>query len=81
MFGSVDEDEGGLLLALPAWACPRRKRRCRRRLRRRQRVQPPTRLLIWDPQGSSSVLLLAVGPGLAHKPDRRGATSDEADSE
>jgi hypothetical protein len=37
-------------------------------------------LSIRDLQGSSSVLPLAVGPRLAYKPDRRGATSDDADS-
>jgi hypothetical protein len=37
-------------------------------------------LLIRDPQGSSKVLLLAMGPTLAHKPNRRGAKSDNTDS-
>jgi hypothetical protein len=38
-------------------------------------------MLIRDPQDSSSLLLIAVGFGLAHKPDRRGVASDDADSE
>jgi hypothetical protein len=34
-----------------------------------------------DPQGFSSVQVLAVGPNLAHVPNRRGEATSDADSE
>jgi hypothetical protein len=34
-----------------------------------------------DPQDSSLVRVLAVGPSLAHVPDRRGEATSDADSE
>jgi hypothetical protein len=34
-----------------------------------------------DPQGSSSVRVLAMGPSLTHVPDRRGEATSDADSE
>jgi hypothetical protein len=38
-------------------------------------------LSMQDPQGSSLVQVLAVGPSLAHMPDRRGEVTSDIDSE